>query len=77
MTYMGLSLDHLTAALEAIQGDSQAGTPLAWRAVQGLKQWKRDETTVELCNVLLARFNLPSFDQKFRFDANRNIEHYE
>lgn len=74
---MGLSLEHLDTALEAMQGDSQAGTPLAWEALKGLQSWKRDEKTVALCNSLLSRFNLPSFDQKFRFDASHEIELYD
>lgn len=76
MSYMGISLDHLPSALEAMEGDSQAGTPLGWDVLQGLQTWQRDERTVELCNDLLTRFNLPSFDQKFRFNANREIEIY-
>ena len=61
-------------ALQAMKEDSQKNSPLSQEALKGKRQWVRDEQTVQACNRILKQFNLPNFDQKFRFDANYEIE---
>lgn len=70
---MGISSDNLDVAMAAMEGDSQAGTPLARDAAMG-KPWLRDERAVKVCEQLLKKYDLPPFDCKFRYLQSSDIE---
>lgn len=61
-------------ALDATVEDSQKDSPLSLDVLRSKKAWVRDEKTVRICNRLLKQFNLPDFDQKFRFTSEYEIE---
>lgn len=71
--FMGIGLENLEPALEALKADSQAGTILAKAALAG-KDWVRDERVAEKCEQLVKKYDLPPFDQKFRFLQSSKIE---
>ena len=64
---------YLPMALEALNRDSQKGTLLEQAVVRENPTWTRDKLTVRECESLLRKFNLPSFDQKFRFCPKKGI----
>ncbi|XP_067942059.1 uncharacterized protein [Watersipora subatra] len=74
LDHLGVDAEHVDVALDAMMSDSQANSPLDLDILKNKKSWVRDEATVEVCNRVLRQFNLPNFDQKFRFNRKFEIE---
>lgn len=71
--YLDIPKTQLPLAQAALERDSQKGTLLSRAYVQQNPTWIRDMFTVRECESLLQRYNLPAFDQKFRFCPNKGI----
>lgn len=74
LDHLNIPAEHIQAALDAMVEDSQQESPFSRDTLKDCTPWTRDEETVQVCNDLLKQFNLPDFDQKFRFNSNYEIE---
>lgn len=64
--YLDIGLENIEGACEALNTDSQKGTWLSQesRAERKAEEWRRTESEVNNCNMILDAFGLPDIDSK-------------
>jgi hypothetical protein len=72
--FLGVDLKNLPAAMKVLEEDSQASSPISQQILAKARGWTYNKKTVDICERLLTKYNLPPFNSKFRFVNGVDIE---